>query len=63
MPIDGLEPTAESFRNGSYPYAKSLYFVTREQPGEGVLAFLRFLASEQGQTLLRNAHVLPEPTQ
>jgi len=63
VPIDGLKPTAESFRDGSYPYAKSLYLVTRAQPGESVLAFLRFLASDPGQALLHKAHVLPAPTQ
>jgi phosphate transport system substrate-binding protein len=63
VPIDGHNPTAESLRDGSYPYAKSLYFVTREQPGEGVLAFLRFLASEQGQALLHKALVVTERIQ
>lgn len=61
VPFGDLKPTDESFRDGSYPYSKLLYFVTRAQPSEAATALLGFLRSEPGQVVLRNAYVFHEP--
>lgn len=62
VPIEGVVPTRESFATGAYPYAKTLYFVTRVNAGELVASFLSFVASEKGQDILRAAYVFPQST-
>ena len=57
--IDGLTATGASFTNGTYPYTKLLYFVTREQPGEIATAFLGFMESRAAQDIMAGAFVLP----
>ena len=57
--IDGLDATKATFANGTYPYTKLLYFVTRDQPGEVVVAFLGFLDTTAAHDLMAGAFVLP----
>lgn len=45
--------------NGSYPYSKLLYFVTRDQPGSLADAFLRFLDSAAARHIMAGAFVFP----
>jgi phosphate transport system substrate-binding protein len=56
--IDGVEPTFSNFVGGTYPYGKDLRFVVRSNPTPATERFLAFLASPQGQDLLREAAVL-----
>lgn len=53
--IDGLDASKDNVANGTYPYSKLLYFVTREQPGEVAAAFLRFLNSATAHELMAGA--------
>jgi phosphate transport system substrate-binding protein len=57
--IDGRDATGANFIKGTYPYAKLLYFVTREQPAEVTAAFLRFLDSAKARELMAGAFVFP----
>ena len=57
--IDGLDATRANVTNGTYPYSKLLYFVTREQQGEVAAAFLRFLDSAAAHDLMAGAFVFP----
>jgi len=51
LAINGVRPTAESVGNGSYPYVKTVYLISRA-PRPGVQRFLDFLASAQGRAVL-----------
>lgn len=51
--------TRANIANGSYPYSKLLYFVTRDQPGSLADAFLRFLDSAAARHIMAGAFVFP----
>jgi phosphate transport system substrate-binding protein len=57
--IDGVDATRPNVANGTYPYTKLLYFVTREQHGEVATTFLRFLDSAKARDLMAEAFVFP----
>jgi phosphate transport system substrate-binding protein len=57
--IDGVDATRANVVDGTYPYAKHLYFVTQEQPAEAVAAFLRFMDSAAAQDIMARAFVFP----
>lgn len=59
VPIEGHMPTMDSMRDGTYPYVKTLHFVTKEHAGDVVENFLAFLDSERAQDVLRQAYVFP----
>lgn len=57
--IDGISPTAEAVENGSYPMAKTLYFIMPPQPDKWVERFIDFVFSEQGERILmQTGHVV-----
>jgi len=49
--LDGVIPTAETVRDGSYPLARELFMVTYGEPSEEASAFLEFVTGEEGQAL------------
>ncbi|MDR1274769.1 MAG: substrate-binding domain-containing protein [Candidatus Accumulibacter sp.] len=54
LKIDGVAPTVENIRNGSYPLAAPYYAITREDTkNPNVPKMLRWFVSEQGQALTR----------
>ena len=50
--VDGVEPTAESVRNGAYPMSRPLYLVTDGPPVGGAKRFIDFVLSPEGQELV-----------
>lgn len=57
IPIDGVTPSAKALADGSYPYAKSMYIVTKGAPPEGLRKFIEFIFSPRGRALLeKNGH-------
>ena len=56
--IDGVAPSLTSLENGSYPYGKILYLVVRTQISPEAKAFLSFIATPAGQSLLRKAEII-----
>ena len=61
LALDGVEPTRETIRNGSYPIASDFYAVTAAPAGDetplaqrngAAAAFLDWILSEQGQALI-----------
>jgi phosphate transport system substrate-binding protein len=56
--IDGVEPTLQNFERGLYRYGKTLYFITRTQTSQAAEAFIAYLRSSEGRTLLREAQTL-----
>ncbi|HVZ53000.1 MAG TPA: substrate-binding domain-containing protein [Pseudolabrys sp.] len=60
VPLDGVAPTFANFENGSYPYAKRLYFVVSATGAPAALEFMKFLRSPRGLKVLREAATLPD---
>lgn len=56
--IDGVSATLENYRNGSYPYGKSLYVIVPSTISPEAEAFLAFLAGPAGQALMREAGMI-----
>ena len=53
LSIDGVAPTAENIKNGTYPITASLYAVTYEGNGnENVEKLLEWVLSEEGQYII-----------
>ena len=60
LALDGVEPTRETIRNGTYPITETFYAVTAAPVGEPplqerdstVAAFLDWILSDQGQQLI-----------
>jgi phosphate transport system substrate-binding protein len=56
--IDGVAPSLENYGNGSYPYAKTLYLVVPAKVSPEAKAFLSFIATPAGESLLRKAGIV-----
>ncbi len=53
LAIDGIAPTAENIRNGSYPVVTPIYAVTYEEnTNENVDKLLRWILSDEGQSII-----------
>ena len=59
MPVDGITPSLETLADGRYPYAKSLFLVTRLQNDAATTDFLHFLQSSAAHNFLRRTDHLP----
>lgn len=57
LALDGVRPSVETLAEGSYPYMKTMYLVTKGSPDGPVARFIDFVASPAGRTILRaNGH-------
>lgn len=53
LSIDGIEPTAENIKNGSYPIVTPIYAVTYEEnTNENVDKLLQWILSDEGQYII-----------
>jgi phosphate transport system substrate-binding protein len=50
--IDGVEATEENVLSGDYPISRSLYIITKGAPSELEKAFIDFVLSGEGQTMV-----------
>ena len=51
--IDGISPTVENIKNGSYPITTSLYAVTyKDNPNENVNKLIKWVLSKEGQEII-----------
>lgn len=55
--IDGVQPSMDNFKNGSYPYGKTLYFVLAAKRSPTGERFVEFLRTPKGEAVLREAGV------
>lgn len=53
--IEGVEPTEENVRDGSYPISRYLYLYTAEPPRGAVQEFLAWVVSDDGQAVVRRS--------
>ena len=54
-----IAPSEAAVRSGAYPISRPLFLYTRGQPQGMVSAFLDFLASPEGQTVVRQQDFVP----
>ncbi|WP_140920099.1 PstS family phosphate ABC transporter substrate-binding protein [Limnobaculum xujianqingii] len=54
LSVNGIAPTAENIRNGSYPFSVSVYMVTARQPTANTQKLMDWFLSSQGQKLIED---------
>lgn len=59
LALDGVMPTVETIRDGTYDLTKTFHFVTRPEPEPAVRAFMEFAASPEGRDILEATGVVP----
>ncbi|POP43259.1 hypothetical protein CHU32_20945 [Superficieibacter electus] len=59
LAINGIAPTVENIRNGSYPYTVDVYMVTREHPTPETQKLVAWFLSPQGQQLVQDVGYVP----
>ena len=57
LPVEGLMPTPESVRSGAYHMGRLLYLLTPENASPHARAFVDFVLSPAGQTIVTRHHV------
>ncbi len=57
--LDGVAPTIDNIKNGTYPLARSLYFVTLGQPSTGASAFIDYVLSPAGAQIATENGFIP----
>jgi len=57
VPVEGLLPSAEAIRTGSYHMTRVLYLATREPAPAAAQAFLDFVEGPTGQSIIGKYHV------
>ncbi|QDQ01971.1 hypothetical protein FOH38_16565 [Lysinibacillus fusiformis] len=59
LSIDGVAPTKENIRNGTYPLTSEFYAVTVGTDNPNVTKFVDWIVSEEGQTLVDKVGYVP----
>lgn len=59
LPLDGVAPTLENLRNGSYPWYKRLTIIMAKSPSPAAKRFAQFLLSDKGRLLMERYDYLP----
>jgi phosphate transport system substrate-binding protein len=57
--IDGVTPTAENVRNGSYPISRYLYLYAAAAPEGAIKQFVDWILSNSGQNIVREVGYIP----
>jgi phosphate transport system substrate-binding protein len=57
LALDGVLPEPETISQGTYPLVRPFFLVTRPAPGQEVRAFIEFVLSPEGQTIVGRRYV------
>lgn len=57
--LDGIMPTIENIKKGTYPLARKLYFYTLGDPSPGARAFINYILSPEGQKIALENGFIP----
>jgi phosphate transport system substrate-binding protein len=57
--LDGIKPTIENIKNGTYPLARKLYFITLGEPKPGAKAFIDYVLGADGQKIATENGFIP----
>jgi len=58
--IDGVAPTTDNVRNGSYSLFRSFLFVALEEPTGNAMQFIDYIMSPEGRQILANEGLVPD---
>ena len=61
LSLSGVQPTTKSVRDGTYPYTKTFFMVTRQAPSPTAERFIRFVRSPEGKAILSRVGHIPLP--
>jgi len=61
LSLSGATPTTKSVRDGTYPYSKTFFMVTRQTPSPAAGKFVRFVRSPGGKAILSRVGHVPLP--
>lgn len=61
LSLSGVTPTTKSVRDGTYPYTKTFFMVTRQAPSPVAARFIRFVRSPDGKAILSRVGHVPLP--
>jgi len=61
LPVSGVKPTTASVRDGTYPWTKTFFLVTRRTPSPTAERFIRFVRSPEGKAILSRVGHIPLP--
>jgi len=59
LAINGVYPSQETIRAGTYPYADEFYAITTATQNENVPALIEWILSAQGQALIKATGYVP----
>ncbi len=59
LSIDGIAPTKENIRNGTYPLTSEFYAVTTGTKNQNVKQFIEWIVSPEGQALVEKVGYVP----
>ncbi len=59
---EGVMPSSETVKDGSYPLARTLYMYTEGEPDDEERAFLEFVTGERGQAIAEGMGFVPVST-
>lgn len=59
LSINGIAPTAENIRNGSYPFISDIYMITARNTSPQTQALIDWFLSTQGQQLVKDVGYVP----
>jgi phosphate transport system substrate-binding protein len=59
LSVDGIAPSIENIRNGSYPFASDFYAVTNGEPSGSSKQLIEWILSRQGQELIEKTGYAP----
>jgi phosphate transport system substrate-binding protein len=57
--LDGIQPTIENIKNGTYALARKLYLITLGEPKPGAKAFIDYILSSDGQKIATENGFIP----
>jgi phosphate transport system substrate-binding protein len=59
LAIEGIEPTVENIKNGSYPFSAEIYIVSTQNISENGKKLIAWFLSPQGQALVEDVGYVP----
>ncbi len=59
LTLEGIVPTAETIKNGSYPLRRTLLLVTGHDPDTDTARFIAFLLESGSEKFIRKQHYIP----
>lgn len=59
LSVDGVEPSAENIRNGTYPFTVDVFIVTTGEPTPSVRKLMDWMLSKQGQKMIEDTGYVP----